>query len=112
EQRKAGGGAAAHLGIDLEERIGAQQRGLPADPQPPSARLAVGHAFQSPPEQRSHRAENLRHRVEADAADEMNFFRNHGAYPSRFLSWLLPALPLGVARPWPRGAACAGRAPP
>jgi hypothetical protein len=45
---------------------------LPADPQASAADFAVGNAAQVPAEQLADGGEHLFHRVEADAADQMD----------------------------------------
>ncbi len=72
EQRKAVGRADGAGGIRPQIGARAQQRILPADPQAASADLAVGNAAQIRPEQLADGGKNLIHRVEADAADQMN----------------------------------------
>src|SRR6185369_9561547 len=64
---------AARIGPQIRAR--AQQRVLEADPQPPWARLAVGHALQLSGKQRAGGPENLVDAVEADAADEVDIHR-------------------------------------
>ena len=75
EQRKSVGRAHRAGGIGPQIRARAQQRILPADPQPPAADFAVGHAAQIRPQQLSDGAKDLLDVIEADTADEMNVHR-------------------------------------
>ena len=73
QQRKLIGRADGAGRIRPQERAGAQQRILPADPQFAAADFAVGNAAQMRSEHFADGCENLIDRVEADAADQMNF---------------------------------------
>ena len=73
QQRKFIGRADGAGRIRPQERAGAQQRILPADPQFAAADFAVGNAAQMRAEHFADGCENLIDRVEADAADQMNF---------------------------------------
>src|SRR5262249_24621068 len=118
EQRKSRRRPAADVGINLEERIGAQQRDLPADPQAAAARLAIGHAPEPPAEQLARGAKDLLDAVEADAADQVDLVRDHGDLPGNPIarptssSPRSAGCPTGWRRtgPWPTpSASAAGR---
>src|SRR5690606_23976396 len=78
QRKEADPSAEPPLFVRLEERSRAQQRPLPAYPQPPAAHFSIRTTLDVRLHGRADRLEHLLGGIEADAADEVHVY-GHGA---------------------------------